>query len=492
MDELNKLTIKAALQALKEKKISSRDLVESHVKSIEKHRNLNAFITETIDIARKNAEASDIKYLNGQPGLLEGIPISVKDNFCMQDIKTTNASKILHNFVPTYNSTVTTKIFDAGAVMLGKTNMDEFAMGAASHYSAFGPVINPWKEKNSDEDLVPGGSSGGSAVAVSAYMSMGALGTDTGGSVRQPASFCGVVGFKPSYGRCSRYGIISFASSLDQAGVFTRTVDDAALLASVAMGHDIKDTTCSKQELPDLDYAVDRSIKGMRIGIPKEYHSSGLNSEIEKLWDEAKEMLKKEGAEIVDISLPHTKYGVASYYVIAPAEASSNLARYDGVRYGLRSYQEGMSLDEMYEATRTEGFGHEVERRIMIGTYVLSAGFYDAYFSKAQKVRKLMVTDFKSAFDQVDALLTPVSTTTAFALTDKKKMDPIELYLNDLFTIPASMAGLPAISVPAKLNAAGLPIGLQIIANRFREDNLFTVAKNLERCLNFKESPKGY
>jgi aspartyl-tRNA(Asn)/glutamyl-tRNA(Gln) amidotransferase subunit A len=492
MKALNKLTIRETLQALKDKKFSSCELLESHIKAVEANRDLNAFITETLDLAKEKAKESDLKYLNGEARALEGIPVSVKDVFCTKDVRTTAASKILSNFTPPYESTITTNLFGKGVVMLGKTNLDEFAMGVTNHYSAFGPAINPWKETGSKENLVPGGSSGGSAITVAAHMSMGALGTDTGGSVRQPASFCGIVGFKPSYGRCSRYGIVAFASSLDQAGVFARSVDDAALLSTAIMGYDNKDATCSKEELPNLESAMDQGLKGMKIGIPKEYHGAGLDPEIEALWANAKEMLRKEGAEIVDVTLPHTKYGVAAYYVIAPAEASSNLARYDGVRYGLREYKEGMSLDEMYEATRTEGFGHEVERRIMIGTYVLSSGFYDAYFSQAQRVRKLMVTDFKLAFDKVDALLTPVTINTAFALTDKKQMDPIALYLNDVFTIPASMAGLPAMSIPAKLNGKGLPIGLQVIANRFREDNVFRVAKNLERCLNFKVSPKGY
>lgn len=491
--ELNKLTIKQALSGLKNKSFSVSELTSSHIKAIEANRHLNAFITETFELATEKAKESELKYLNGEERVLEGIPISVKDVFCTKNVKTTNASKILSNFIPTYESTVSGKFATEGSIMLGKTNMDEFAMGSAGTYSAYGASINPWKAKDSDKDLVPGGSSSGSASAVSAFMSMAALGTDTGGSVRLPASYCGIVGFKPSYGRCSRYGVIAFASSLDQPAFFARTVEDTALIANVAMGYDSKDSTSANIPLPNLNEAMARSVKGMRIGIPKEYNSPSLDPNILKLWMDAKEMLEKEGAEVVEVSLPNTKYAVAAYYVIAPAEASTNLSRYDGVRYGLRVEKPGMSLDEMYSLTRAEGFGDEVKRRIIIGTYVLSAGFHDAYFGQAQKVRRLMTADFKDAFEQVDALLTPVSTNTAFSIDEMSSLDPTQLYLNDIFTIPASMAGLPAISIPGAVHSqSGLPIGLQVITNKFREDNLFTVSRALERVLNFNHIPAGY
>lgn len=492
MTKLTSLTINQALEGLKSNQFSCTELLNEHVAAMEKHRDMNLFITETLDTARKQATASDEKYSSGKAGQLEGIPLAIKDIFCTTGVKTTNGSHILHNFVPQYDSTVTEKLFAEGAVMLGKANMDEFAMGSANTYSHFGPAINPWKEKGSNERFVPGGSSGGSAAAVAARIAMGSTGTDTGGSVRQPAAFCGIVGFKPSYGRCSRYGIISFSSSLDQAGVFARNVEDTALLAINSMGYDPKDSTSSDIPLPDLTSAMKKDVKGMRIGIPKEYHCEGLDKEAEQLWNDSVEALKKEGAEIKEISLPHTKYGIAAYYVIAPAEGSSNYSRYDGVRYGLREYKEGMSLDEMYAATRTSGFGHEAQRRIMIGTYVLSSGYYDDYFLKAQRVRRLLANDFENAFKDVDAIITPTAPTPAFSLDNKDQLDPIALYLNDLFTIPASMAGLPAISIPGRLNSKGMPLGVQIIGNRFDEEAVFTTAKNLERCFNFKESPEGF
>lgn len=489
MTELNKLSLKDALHHLKSKKCSAVELTEAHISAMEKQKKLNVFITETTELARAQAKNADARYLRGDARGLEGIPVAIKDVFCTKDVRTTNASKILSNFIPPYESTVTAKLFDEGAIMLGKTNMDEFAMGSANNNSAFGQAISPWKEDGKDEDLVPGGSSGGSAAAVAARMSMAALGSDTGGSVRQPAAYCGIVGFKPTYGRCSRFGIIAYASSLDQAAIFARSVEDTAEISKAIMGYDNKDSTCVDMPLPDFQAALTQGIKGMKIGIPKQYHHESLDPEIEKLWMEAKGMLQREGAEIIEVDLPHTKYGVAAYYVIAPAEASSNLARYDGVRYGLRVHEEGMTLDEMYEITRKEGFGHEVEKRIMIGTYVLSSGFYDAYFAKAQRVRRLMVKDFKDAFAKVDALLTPTTTNYAFPVGDKKRMDPIALYLNDMFTIPASMAGLPCVSIPGKLNSKGLPIGLQVIASNFREDLMFRVARNLERCFNFDAAP---
>ena len=489
---LNNLSIIEAIKGLREKKFSTVELVEAHIDAIERHQVLNAFITKTFDIARKQAAESDKRILNGEGRKLEGIPIAIKDIFCTENVRTTCASKILENFIPTYESTVTKKLFEQGAIMLGKTNMDEFAMGSTNIYSHFGPVINPWKKNKSNEDLVPGGSSGGSAAVVSAKMTMGAFGTDTGGSIRQPAGFCGVVGFKPSYGRCSRYGIVAFSSSLDQPGTFGRTVSDTAILSEIIMGHDAKDSTCVNLPAPDLFLALDKGVKGLKIGIPKEYDMDELDPEIKKLWKDAQTSLVKEGAEIIPVSLPNTKYGVAAYYVIAPAEASSNLARFDGVRYGLREYKDGMTLDEMYETTRQAGFGHEVERRIMIGTYVLSAEAYDVYFAHAQKVRRLIANDFKFVFEKVDALLTPVTTSPAYSKNDKAKMDPVAMYFNDVFTIPASMAGLPAISIPGRLNTDGLPINLQVIGKRFDEEMVFRIAKNLEKDFNFNTSPVGF
>jgi aspartyl-tRNA(Asn)/glutamyl-tRNA(Gln) amidotransferase subunit A len=489
---LNKLTIIEAIKGLKEKKFSSLELVDSHIKAIENHESLNAFITKTFDEARNCAVESDKKLLNGEEGRLEGIPIAVKDIFCTKNVRTTCASKILDGFTPTYESTVTKKLFHEGSVMLGKANMDEFAMGSTSSYSHFGPVINPWKKNGSSDNLVPGGSSGGSVVAVAARMSMGSIGTDTGGSIRQPAGLCGIVGFKPSYGRCSRYGIIALASSLDHAGPLGRTVSDTAILSEVMMGYDEKDSTSANLPVPDLFSAMDKGVKGLKIGIPKEYDMEGLDPEIKNLWQDAEIMLEKEGAEIVQVSLPNTKYGVAAYLVILPAEAASNLARFDGVRYGFREYSNGMTLDDMYEATRGIGFGQEVERRVMIGRYLLSAEAYDVYFSQAQKVRRLMVNDFKSVFDNVDVLLTPVTASPAFSMNDKARMDPIAMYFNDVFTIPADMAGLPAISIPGRLTKEGLPINLQLTGKRFDEETVFRVARNLERYFNFNEAPVGF
>jgi len=489
---LNNLTIIEAIAGLKKKDFSCVELLQDHIEALEKHRDLNIFITETLDLAKSKALESDQKYSHNTNAILEGIPLAIKDAFCTNGIRTTQGSKILENFIPTYESTVTTKLFAQGAVMLGKSNMDEFAMGSATHYSSFGPTINPWKEDGSNEQFVPGGSSGGSASAVAARIAMGSTGTDTGGSVRQPASFCGIVGFKPSYGRCSRYGIIAFASSLDQAGFFGRSVGDVALLSDICMGHDEKDATSANIAKPDLAEAMKKNLKGVRVGVPKEYYSENLDPEIEKLWVDSLEMLKQEGAIVEEVSLPHTKYGISAYYVIAPAEASSNLARYDGVRYGLREYKQGMSLDEMYEVTRTAGFGSEVQRRIMIGTYVLSSGYYEDYFLKAQRVRRLMSEDFKKVFEKVDILLTPTAPTSAFSLDNESQMDPLSLYLNDLYTIPASMAGLPAISIPGRLNKKSMPLGVQIVGKRFDEESVFRVAKNMERCFNFNFSPKGF
>ncbi len=492
MTNLVKLSIKDTIDGLKDRKFSAVELVDEHIAYQQKHSNLNYFITETHDVAREAAAESDKRYRNDQERPLEGVPVAFKDLFCTNGIKTTAASRILHNFVPTYESTVSKKMLDDGVVLTGKLNMDEFAMGSANIHSFYGNVINPWKEKNSSEELVPGGSSGGSAAAVAANLVKAALGSDTGGSVRQPAAFCGVVGFKPSYGRCSRYGMVAFSSSLDQAGMFARSVEDTALVANSVMGYDAKDSTSSKIDLPDLQSALAMSLKGLKIGIPKEYRSDMLDPEIAKLWDDAADMLRKEGAEVKEISLPNTMHGVAAYYVIAPAEASSNLARYDGIRYGLREYKAGMSLDDMYQETRAMGFGNEVQRRIMIGTYVLSAGSYDAYYRKAQRVRRLIVHDFVNAFEDVDVILTPVTPTPAFGFNSDIAKDEIKMYWNDVFTIPASMAGLPAISIPGRLTSKGLPISLQLIASRFDEVSLFRAARNLESILGFKHKPEGF
>lgn len=492
MTDLTHLTITGAKEGLRAREFSAVELTRAHLKAMEGHRDLNAYITETSEIALAQAERADVRIKNGTDLALEGIPIAIKDIFCTKDVKTTCASKMLENFVPIYESTVTTKLFAAGAVMLGKANLDEYAMGSSNYTSYFGGVVNPWKEANSNADLVAGGSSGGSAAAVAGRMAMAATGTDTGGSVRLPASFCGIVGFKPTYGRCSRYGIIAFSSSLDQAGFYGRTVADTALFAQSAMGYDPKDSTSANMPVPDLSAVINKGVKGLKIGIPKEYRSDQLDPDIARAWQYAEELLKAEGAEVIEVSLPYTKYGVAAYYVIAPAEASSNLARYDGVRYGFRSCPKGSSLDEMYSHTRSEGFGDEVRRRIMIGTYVLSVGFYDAYFTKAQKVRRLICQDFANAFAKVDALLTPVTPTTAFSVDSPAMHDPIAMYLNDIFTIPASMAGLPCISIPAGLSSKKLPIGLQLITARFDEDKLFQIASTLERCLNFTSVPKGF
>lgn len=489
---LTHLTIKEAKEGLHARKFSAAELTKAHLEAMDKHRGLNAYITETAELAIEQANHSDYKIKHGNAGKLEGIPLAIKDIFCTKNIRTTCASKMLDNFVPIYESTVTSKLFAEGSVMLGKANLDEFAMGSSNYTSYYGGVINPWKEANSNVELVAGGSSGGSAAAVAARIAMGATGTDTGGSVRLPAAFCGIVGFKPSYGRCSRYGIIAFSSSLDQAGFYAKTVEDTAILSEVAMGHDLKDSTSANLPTPNLTGAINRSLKGMKIGIPKEYMSDKLHPDIARQWIYAQELLKSEGAEVIEVSLPYTKYGVACYYIIAPAEASSNLARYDGVRYGYRTAEENLTLDEMYEKTRSEGFGEEVKRRIMTGTFVLSAGFHDAYFTKAQKVRRLIAMDFANNFSKVDALLTPVTPTPAFSLDSPSMHDPVAMYLNDIFTIPASMAGLPCMSIPAGLTKEKLPIGLQIICGKFEEEKLFTVAANLERCLNFTAKPEGY
>lgn len=480
MSKLNELTIAQALSGLKKKEFSCVELTSAYIKEMEAKRSLNAYVLETPEKALEQAKVSDEKYKNGNYGAIEGIPLGIKDLFCTKGIRTTACSKILDNFVPEYESTVTQKLLDAGASFLGKTNMDEFAMGSSNETSCFGPVVNPWKE---ELKLVPGGSSGGSAAAVAANICAAATGSDTGGSIRQPSAYCGITGIKPTYGRCSRYGMVAFASSLDQAGVFGKDVRDNAILLSVVSGYDTKDSTSAKVEVPNFEAFLDQDIKGLRIGIPQEYRPQGLNEEISKYWDMGIGMLKARGAIVEQITLPHTNYALATYYTIAPAEASSNLARYDGVRYGERL--EGSNLDELYINTRSKGFGDEVKRRIMIGTYVLSSGYYDAYYLQAQKVRRLVKEDFTKAFNLVDVILTPTAPTAAFAIGDKSMMDPINMYLNDVFTIPASLAGLPAMSLPIGLSKAGLPLGLQIIGKSFDEGTVLKVAHALETDVKF-------
>jgi aspartyl-tRNA(Asn)/glutamyl-tRNA(Gln) amidotransferase subunit A len=459
---------------------------------VEAARALNAFVHETPDRARAMARAADTKIGKGELGRLAGIPLAIKDLFATEGVRTTAGSKILGGFVPPYESTVTSQLWRDGAVMLGKLNNDEFAMGSSNETSCFGPVVNPWRRLGSNVGagvdgaiegmhLVPGGSSGGSAAAVAAGLCLGATATDTGGSIRQPASFTGTVGIKPTYGRCSRWGIVAFASSLDQAGPIAKTVRDAAILMRSMSGHDPKDTTSVDRPVPSFEAAVGKSVKGMKIGIPKEYRLDGMPAEIEELWAKGRAWLEAAGAEMVDISLPHTKYALPAYYIVAPAEASSNLARYDGVRYGLRGG--GRNIIDMYEASRAEGFGAEVRRRVMIGTYVLSAGYYDAYYLRAQKVRTLIKKDFEDCFARgVDAILTPATPSAAFGIGEKGKADPVEMYLNDIFTVTVNMAGLPGIAVPAGKDVQGLPLGLQLIGRPFDEETLFSLGEVIEQA----------
>lgn len=482
MTDLTRFTIAQARDHLRKKDFTALELTDAHLTAMEKHRGLNAYIVETPDVARERAKESDYRIKTGDAKPLEGIPLGIKDLFCTEGVQTTAGSHILQGFVPQYESTVSQKLRDAGSVMLGKLNLDEFAMGSSNATSYYGPVKNPWKAKGKDNDLVPGGSSGGSAASVAAHIAMGATGTDTGGSIRQPAAFCGIVGVKPTYGRCSRWGVVAFASSLDQAGPMTRTVRDAAIMLNAMVGHDPKDSTSAATQMPDVETVLGHGVKGLKIGIPKEYRPDGLNAEVNALWDKGAQWLRDAGAEVVEISLPHTKYALPTYYIVAPAEASSNLARYDGVRYGLRV--PGKSLDDMYAKTRAEGFGAEVKRRILIGTYVLSAGYYDAYYLKAQKVRALIAQDFVNAFAKVDAILTPTAPTAAFGLNDKVT-DPVSMYLNDVFTVPASLAGIPGASVPAGLNSDGLPLGLQVLTKRWDEETLFRVCQVLEDSAAF-------
>jgi aspartyl-tRNA(Asn)/glutamyl-tRNA(Gln) amidotransferase subunit A len=483
---LTALSLAEARAGLAAKDFSARELAEAYIAAIEAARPLNAYITETPEAALQMAAASDTRRAKGEIGKLDGIPVAVKDLYCTKGILTTAASHILDGFVPPYESTVTANLWREGAVMLGKTNLDEFAMGSSNTTSHYGPVENPWRRHGDNRPLVPGGSSGGSAAAVAAHAATAATGTDTGGSIRQPASFCGIVGLKPTYGRCSRWGVVAFASSLDHPGPMTRTVRDAAIMLGAMAGHDPKDSTSAPLPVPDYEAALSGDIRRLRIGIPKEYRADHMPAEIEALWQQGVAWLRDAGAEPVDISLPHTKYALPAYYIIAPAEASSNLARYDGVRFGLRV--PGDSLDAMYQATRAAGFGAEVRRRVLIGTYVLSAGYYDAYYLKAQRVRALIARDFTEAFERVDCLLAPTTPSAAFAIGEKSD-DPIAMYLNDLFTVPADLAGLPAISVPAGLSADGLPLGLQVIGRAFDEATVLRVGDVLERAANFRHLP---
>ncbi len=490
MAELNSLTLAEARDGLRAKKFSAREIADAHLQAMEKAKGLNAYILPTPEKARAMAAESDKRLAKGEGRPLEGIALGVKDMFATEGVRTTACSKILDNFVPGYESSVTANLWRDGALLLGKTNNDEFAMGSSNETSAFGPVTSPWRRKGSNAPLVPGGSSGGSAAAVAAELCLGATGTDTGGSIRQPAAFAGIVGIKPTYGRCSRWGIVAFASSLDQAGPFARTVKDAAILLRSMAGHDPKDSTSADLKVPDFEKVAGQSIKGRKIGIPKEYRVDGMPKEIEKLWEEGATWLKKAGAEIVEISLPHTKYALPAYYIVAPAEASSNLARYDGVRYGLRV--PGRDMIELYEKTRAAGFGKEVRRRILIGTYVLSAGYYDAYYLRAQKVRTLIKRDFEEAFARgIDAVLTPATPSSAFAIGEKSSGDPVEMYLNDVFTVTVNMAGLPGISVPAGLDGAGLPLGLQLIGQPFDEEALFSLGHVIEQAAG-RFSPKSW
>ena len=490
MSDLTSLTLEAAVEGLKAKRFSSLELTQAHIQAMESGRALNAYVLETPDKALSMARAADARIASGAAGPLEGVPLGIKDLFCTEGVRTTACSKILGDFKPTYESTVTTQLWRDGAVMLGKLNLDEFAMGSSNETSAFGPVANPWRAAGSNQTLTPGGSSGGSAAAVAADLCLGATGTDTGGSIRQPAAFTGTVGIKPTYGRCSRWGIVAFASSLDQAGPIAKTVEDAAILLRSMSGHDPKDSTSLPVEVPNFPSFVGRSVKGLRIGVPAEYSAPGMPAEIQALWDKGVAWLKDAGCEIMPVSLPHTKYALPTYYIVAPAEASSNLARYDGMRYGIRA--EGKTLTDVYELTRAEGFGEEVQRRILIGAYVLSAGYYDAYYLKAQKVRRRIADDFAKAFETVDALLTPTTPSSAFALGAKDTMDPVTMYLNDVFTVTANLAGLPAMSLPAGLDSQGLPLGLQLIGRPLEEGTLFSVAGALEKAADFRAKPRAW
>src|SRR5580658_4274138 len=484
---MSAFTLAEARDALKAKKISSQELTASLIKVVEDARPLNAYVTETPEKALAMAKASDERLAKGEGGTLEGLPLAIKDLFCTNGVRTTAGSRILANFVPPYESTVTQNLWNAGAVMLGKTNMDEFAMGSSNETSASGPALNPWRARNSNANLVPGGSSGGSAAAVAGDLCLAATGTDTGGSIRQPAAVTGTVGLKPSYGRCSRFGIVAFASSLDQAGPMTKTVRDAAIMLKTMASVDPKDSTSVDVAVPDYEKLLEGGIKGLRVGIPKEYRIDGAPAEIDALWSKGADWLKAQGAEIVEVSLPHTKYALPTYYIVAPAEASSNLARYDGVKFGYRA-PGARDIIDMYEKSRGEGFGAEVQRRILIGTYVLSAGYYDAYYARAQKLRSLIKQDFERAFELCDVLLTPATPGPAFEL-GAKTSDPVEMYLQDVFTVTVNLAGLPGISVPAGLTQNGLPLGLQLIGKAFDEATLLRAASAVELAADFKHRP---
>ncbi len=476
MSNITDLTLVDLVEKIKKKDLSSKEITKAYVERAEKSKKLNTYITEDFNNALKKADNFD-----NSPDFdkkIPGIPIAVKDLFCTKNLRTTAGSKILENFIPTYESTVTNNIWNEGGILLGKLNCDEFAMGSSNETSFFGNVQSPVAEK-----LVPGGSSGGSASALAAKLTPTTIGTDTGGSIRQPASFTGIVGLKPTYGSCSRYGIVAFASSLDQAGPMTRDVKDCALMLSIISSYDNKDSTSINFKREDYLKKLNKSIKGKKIGIPKEYRVEGMPKEIEDLWQKGITIAKEAGAEIVDVSLPNTNYALPAYYIVAPAEASSNLARYDGVKYGFRS--EGKNLIDMYEKTRSEGFGNEVKRRIMIGTYVLSSGYYDAYYLKAQKVRRLIKDDFDDVYKKVDAILTPSTPSTAFKIGEKTN-DPVSMYLNDIFTVPVNLAGLPAISIPAGHDQKGYPLGLQIIGKAFDEQNILNIAYSLQEEVNFK------
>jgi aspartyl-tRNA(Asn)/glutamyl-tRNA(Gln) amidotransferase subunit A len=491
VSSLTALTLAEARAGLAAKQFSARELARAYIAAVEEARPLNAFITETPERALDMAAQSDERLAKGEARPLDGIPIAVKDLFCTKGVLTTAASHILDGFHPPYESTVTEKLWEAGAVMLGKTNLDEFAMGSSSTTGHYGPVLNPWRRQSKDRSgdnrpLVPGGSSGGSAAAVAAHAALAATGTDTGGSIRQPASFCGIVGLKPTYGRCSRWGVVAYASSLDHPGPLARTVEDAAIMLGAMAGHDPKDSTSAPLPVPDYQAALSGDISGLKIGIPREYRVDGMPAEIEALWQRGADWLRDAGAEPIEISLPHTRYALPAYYIIAPAEASSNLARYDGVRFGLRV--PGDTIEEMYELTRAAGFGPEVRRRVLIGTYVLSAGYYDAYYLKAQRVRTLIARDFAAAFERVDCLLTPTAPSAAFAIGEKMD-DPVAMYLNDVFTVPANLAGLPALSVPSGLSDDGLPLGLQVIGRAFDEATVLRVGEVLETAAAFRHLP---
>jgi len=486
MSTLTALTLADALDGLRSRRFSAEELARAHIEAVAAARGLNAFVLETPERALEMARASDARLARGEGGPLEGASLGIKDLFSTEGVPTTAGSRILGNFVPPYESTVTANLFRDGAVMLGKLNMDEFAMGSSNETSAWGPVVNPWRAQGSNAGFTPGGSSGGSAAAVAADLCLGATASDTGGSIRQPAAFTGTVGIKPTYGRCSRWGMVAFASSLDQAGPIAKTVEDAAILLRSMSGHDPKDSTSLDVETPDFASFVGRSVRGLRIGVPREYRVDGMPAEIERLWEQGVAWLRDAGCEIVEVSLPHTKYALPAYYIVAPAEASSNLARYDGMRFGYRA--EGRSLTEVYENTRAEGFGEEVKRRVLIGTYVLSAGFYDAYYIRALKVRRRIADDFDQAWTQCDALLTPSTPTAAFALGDRDA-DPVTMYLNDVFTVPANLAGLPGMSVPAGLDSTGLPLGLQLVGRALDEGTLFSLAAALEQAAEFRAKP---